>query len=54
LLSQRLGPRHTLHVSLDGAPLPAPRLAASQVRFCRYRHSPTRELGYSGIRGAEG
>jgi hypothetical protein len=22
------------------------------VRFCRYRFSPTGELGYSGIRGA--
>jgi hypothetical protein len=25
-----------------------------QVRFRRYRFSPTGELGYSGIRGAEG
>jgi hypothetical protein len=25
-----------------------------QVRFCRYRFSPTGELGYRGIRGAEG
>jgi hypothetical protein len=25
-----------------------------QVRFCRYRFSPTGELEYSGIRGAEG
>jgi dynein heavy chain len=25
-----------------------------QVRFCRYRFSPTGELGYSGIRGAVG
>jgi hypothetical protein len=25
-----------------------------QVRFCRYRFSPTGELGYKGIRGAEG
>jgi hypothetical protein len=26
----------------------------AQVRFCRYGFSPTGELGYSGIRGAEG
>ena len=25
-----------------------------QVRFSRYRYSPTGEFGYSGIRGAEG
>ena len=30
------------------------RLARHQVRFCRDRFSPTGELGYSGIRGAEG
>jgi hypothetical protein len=30
------------------------RLWKVQVRFCRYRFSPTGELGYSGIRGAEG
>jgi hypothetical protein len=25
-----------------------------EVSFCRYRFSPTGDLGYSGIRGAEG
>jgi hypothetical protein len=28
-------------------------LLDGQVRFCRYRFSPTGELGYSGIRGSE-
>jgi hypothetical protein len=31
-----------------------PDYAVWQVRFCRYRFSPTGDLGYRGIRGAEG
>jgi hypothetical protein len=41
----------TLHV--HGTPRAALHWAA-QVRFCRYRFSPTGELGYSGISGVEG
>jgi hypothetical protein len=45
-------------VGVDGCrgshPPAAAAAAAGQVRFRRYRFSPTGELGYSGIRGAVG